>query len=205
MVPDTQFATDAASGNLPAVSWLVTGPNSEHPPNSTCQGENWTVQQLNALMQGPDWGTSAVFLTWDDFGGFYDHVAPPPVDIYGLGPRVPLLIISPYAQPGYISHTQYEFSSVLKFIEDDFGLTPLSDRDANANDTTDSFNFSQTPTPPVILNPQTCPIQSASNMYFGAQVMGTLSSANVLTLTNIRTAPDQRFKHRHHWRFHPEE
>jgi len=189
VVPDTQFATDAASGNLPAVSWLVTGPNSEHPPNSTCQGENWTVQQLNALMQGPDWGTSAVFLTWDDFGGFYDHVAPPPVDIYGLGPRVPLLIISPYAQPGYISHTQYEFSSVLKFIEDDFGLTPLSDRDANANDTTDSFNFNQTPTPPVILNPQTCPITSASNMYFGGQIVNAPGPANVLTLTNIRSAP----------------
>jgi phospholipase C len=189
VVPDTQFATDAASGNLPAVSWLVTGPNSEHPPNSTCQGENWTVQQLNALMQGPDWSTSAVFLTWDDFGGFYDHVTVPPVDVYGLGPRVPLLIISPYAQPGYISHTQYEFSSVLKFIEDRFGLTPLTERDANANDTTDSFNFSQTPLSPVVLNPQTCPIQSASNMYFGRQVVGTVSPANVLTLTNIRTSP----------------
>ncbi|MGH9433592.1 MAG: phospholipase C, partial [Terriglobia bacterium] len=136
VVPDTQFAIDAASGNLPAVSWLVTGANNEHPPYSTCQGENWTVQQLNTLMQGPDWNTSAVFLTWDDFGGFYDHVAPPPVDIYGLGPRVPLLIISPYARAGYISHTQYEFSSVLKFIEERFNVPSLTARDANANDTT---------------------------------------------------------------------
>ncbi len=189
VVPDTQFATDAASGNLPAVSWLVTGPNSEHPPNSTCQGENWTVQQLNALMQGPDWSTSAVFLTWDDFGGFYDHMPVPTVDEFGLGPRVPMLIISPYAQAGYISHTQYEFSSVLKFIEERFGLPALSDRDANANDTTDSFNFNQSPIAPLVLNAQTCPIQSASNMYFGPQVVGTVSSANVLTLTNIRTAP----------------
>ena len=189
VVPDTQFAIDAANGNLPAVSWLVTGPNSEHPPNSTCQGENWTVQQLNALMQGPDWGSSAVFLVWDDFGGFYDHVAPPPLDVFGLGPRVPFLIISPYAQPGYISHTQYEFSSVLKFIEDDFGLPPLTERDANANDTTDSFNFNQPPNQPLVLNPQTCPITSASNMYFGPQVVNALSAANVLTLTNIRTAP----------------
>ena len=189
VVPDTQFAIDAASGNLPAVSWLVTGPNSEHPPNSTCMGENWTVQQLNALMQGPDWNTSAVFLTWDDFGGFYDHVPPPTLDAFGLGPRVPFLIISPYAQPGYISHTQYEFSSVLKFIEDDFGLPPLTERDANANDTTDSFNFNQAPNQPLVLNPQTCPIASASNMYFGPEVVGTLSAANVLTLTNIRTTP----------------
>ncbi len=189
VVPDTQFSVDAANGNLPAVSWLVTGPNSEHPPNSTCMGENWTVQQLNALMQGPDWSTTAVFLTWDDFGGFYDHIAPPQEDEFGLGPRVPFLIISPYAQPGYISHTQYEFSSVLKFIEDRFGLTPLSDRDANANDTTDSFNFSQSPIPPLVLTPRTCPINSASNLYFGGQLVHALSPPNVVTLTNMRTTP----------------
>jgi phospholipase C len=189
VVPDTQFATDAASGNLPAVSWLVTGPNSEHPPNSTCQGENWSVQQLNALMQGPDWNTSAVFLTWDDFGGFYDHIAPPPVDVYGLGPRVPFLIISPYARAGHISHTQYEFSSVLKFIEDRFGLTPLTERDGNANNTTDSFDFNQKPRPPLVLSQRTCPIASAANLYFGGQTVGIPSPANVLTLTNIRTTP----------------
>ena len=187
VVPDTQFATDAASGNLPAVSWLVTGPTSEHPPNSTCWGENWTVQQLNALMQGPDWNTTAVFLTWDDFGGFYDHVPPPPaLDEYGLGPRVPLLLISPYARPGYISHTQYEFSSVLKFIEDRFGLTPLTERDANANDTTDSFNFSQTPLPPLVLNQRACPISEATNVYFGGQQLGVASPPYVLSLNNSR-------------------
>jgi phospholipase C len=189
VVSDTQFVTDAAAGNLPAVSWLVTGPDNEHPPASACLGENWTVQQLNALMQGPDWATSAVFLTWDDFGGFYDHVAPPPIDIYGLGPRVPLLIISPYALAGHISDTQYEFASVLKFIEDRYGLTPLTQRDANANDTTDSFNFSQTPLSPLVLNPQTCPIQAASNIYFGGQIVGTSSLPYALTITNIRSAP----------------
>ena len=189
VVSDTQFATDAASGNLPAVSWLVTGPENEHPPSSACQGENWTVQQLNTLMNGPNWSTAAVFLTWDDFGGFYDHVPPPPMDIYGLGPRVPLLIISPYARAGTISHTQYEFASVLKFIEDRFNLAPLTQRDANANDTTDSFNFSQTPLPTLILKPQTCPIQGASDIYFGGQTVGTASVPYALTLTNIRTTP----------------
>jgi phospholipase C len=189
VVPDTQFAQDAANGNLPAVSWLVTGPNSEHPPNSTCQGENWSVEQLNALMQGPDWGTSAVFLTYDEFGGFYDHMPVPPLDVYGLGPRVPFLIISPYAQPGYISHTQYEPSSVLKFIEERFNLPFLTERDANANDTTDSFNFSQTPNAPLVLTPRTCPITSAADMYFGGQTVGTVSPTNILTLTNIRTTP----------------
>jgi phospholipase C len=189
VVSDTQFVTDAANGNLPAVSWLVTGPENEHPPGSSCQGENWTVQQLNALMRGPDWSTSAVFVTWDDFGGFYDHVAPPPMDVFGLGPRVPLLIISPYARAGYISHTRYEFASVLKFIEDRFGLVPLTTRDANANDTADSFNFSQTPLPPLILQPQACPIPSASNIYFGGQTIGTSSLPYTLTLTNVRTVP----------------
>jgi phospholipase C len=84
---------------------------SEHPPYSTCQGENWTVEQLNAVMRGPDWYSTVIFLTWDDFGGFYDHVPPPQIDQFGLGPRVPLLIISPYARRGYVSHTIYEFSS----------------------------------------------------------------------------------------------
>ncbi|MGA2413930.1 MAG: alkaline phosphatase family protein [Candidatus Sulfotelmatobacter sp.] len=189
VVPDTQFMADAASGNLPAVSWLVTGPANEHPPASSCAGENWTVQQINSVMNGPDWSTAAVFLTWDDFGGFYDHVAPPPMDVYGLGPRVPLLIISPYARAGYISHTQYEFASVLKFIEDRYNLPALTLRDANANSTTDSFNFSQPPISPLILQPQTCPLQGASNIYFGGQTVGTASLPYALTLTNVRTAP----------------
>jgi phospholipase C len=158
VVPPTQFVDDAMSGNLQAVSWIVVGSGlSEHPPASSCVGENWTVQQLNAVMQGPDWNTTAVFLTWDDFGGFYDHVPPPFSDEFGLGPRVPLLIISPYALSGYISHTQYEFSSLLKFAETRFGLDPLTDRDTQANDLTDSFDFTQNPLPPLILQERTCP------------------------------------------------
>lgn len=158
VVSDTQFVTDAQNGNLPAVSWLVTSvANSEHPPYSSCVGENWTVQQINAIMKGPDWNSTAIFLTWDDFGGFYDHVPPPNLDQYGLGPRVPLLIISPFAKKGYVSHTQYEFSSVLKFIENRFGLSSLTARDTQANDTTDSFDFSQQPLAPLILQTRTCP------------------------------------------------
>src|SRR6185437_995200 len=119
VVPDTQFVTDAQSGNLPAVSWLVTGENNnEHPPSSICAGENWTVQQVNAVMSNSaEWSSTVVFITWDDFGGFYDHVAPPMVDQLGLGIRVPLLIVSPYAKAGYISHTQYDFTSMLQFVE----------------------------------------------------------------------------------------
>lgn len=115
VVADGQFVEDARNGRLPAVSWLVTGKNSEHPPFSSCEGENWSVEQMNAVMEGPDWASTAVFITWDDFGGFYDHVSPPPVDQFGLGPRVPLLIISPFVRKGKVSHTQYEFSSLLSF------------------------------------------------------------------------------------------
>jgi phospholipase C len=158
VVPSTQFEADAKSGHLPAVSWLVPPQEySGHPPYSTCKGENWTVNMLNAVMQGPDWNSTAVFVTWDDFGGFYDHVAPPQVDQFGLGPRVPLLILSPYAKPGYVSHTVYEHSSVLKFIETRHGLKALSSRDAAASNMLDSFDFSQAPQAPLVLKARVCP------------------------------------------------
>lgn len=159
VVSDTQFAEDAKNGNLPAVSWLVTGEANEHPPRSVCKGENWTVRQLNALMQGPDWSSTAVFITWDDFGGFYDHVPAPSVSTYGLGPRVPLIIISPYAKKGYVSHMQYEFSSFLKFAETRFGLPPLGNRDLRANDMLDSFDFDQPPQQSLVLEEHSCPRQ----------------------------------------------
>ena len=166
VVSYTQFPTDAAKGNLPEVSWLVTtNPTSEHPSASTCTGENWSVEQINAIMQGPDWDSTAIFLVWDDFGGFYDHVPPPTTDAYGLGIRVPMLVISPYAVPGTVVHTQYELSSILKFIEDNWGLPPMSDHDKNANDPWDPsctagqcvFNFKQNPLHPVILKTRQCP------------------------------------------------
>jgi phospholipase C len=162
VVLDTQFASDAQAGNLASVSWLVTGYADEHAPNPTCFGENWTVQQINAIMQGPDWPTTAIFLVWDDFGGFYDHVNPPTVDFYGLGQRVPLIVISPYAIPGHIAHTVYEHSSVIKFIEETFGLPNLGNRDVDANDMMDSFNFNQTPNPPLILSQRACPLVDSS-------------------------------------------
>jgi phospholipase C len=188
VVNDANFVSDAGTG-LAAVSWLVTGgAASEHPKHGAlCAGENWTVQQINAIMNGPDWNSTAIFVTWDDFGGIYDHVAPPVVDNWGLGPRVPFLIISPYALAGHISHTQYEFSSVLKFIEERFGLAPLTERDASANDTTDSFNFAQTPIPPTILQTRTCPMASIGTVPFGGQAVTTNSTPFTVTLTNWGT------------------
>jgi phospholipase C len=182
VVPEGQFIADALAGNLPSVSWLVTGLGSEHPPNSTCYGENWTVNQINAVMQGPDWPTTAIFLTWDDFGGFYDHVAPPQIDQFGLGPRVPLLIISPYAKPGYISHTQYEGSTVLKFMEQVFSIPTLGLRDATANDPSDSFNYQQTPLQPLILSTHSCPVVN-NNSQFGEQLLNT-SITNTVKVFN---------------------
>src|SRR5262249_1278190 len=93
---------------------------------------------------------------WDDFGGFYDHVPPPAVDNFGFGPRVPLLIISPYARTGFIAHTIYEFSSLLRFVETRFRLEPLTDRDSAANDLTDSFDFTQRPLRALILQDRDC-------------------------------------------------
>jgi phospholipase C len=191
VVKYSQFATDAQNGTLPAVSWLVPYTAvSEHPPSSTCSGENWTVDTLNAIMQGPDWATTAVFITWDDFGGFYDPVAPQSPDYYGYGPRVPMLIISPYSNGGKVVHTVYEFSSVLKFVETRFNLSALTLRDAGASDMTDAFNFTQTPLPALILTDRVCPkgpIVSLDNknVDFGSVTVGTTSSPMTRTITNI--------------------
>jgi phospholipase C len=185
VVPDTQFVTDAKNGNLPAVSWVVTNdPYTEHSTYSTCQGENWTVKQVNAIMQGPDWDSTAVFVTWDDFGGFYDHLPPPQADDFGFGPRVPLLIISPYVIPGYISHTEYEFSSFLKLVEDRFGLASLTTRDANANDMLDSFDFTQPPAEPYILPARNCSPVSNTELNFPLQAVGKASSVKTLKVSN---------------------
>jgi phospholipase C len=166
--PYDQFAVDAAAGALPAVSWLVPDfAVSDHPslpgipgapPTvSECDGENWTVQQINAIMQGPDWPTTAILLIWDDFGGFYDHVPPPVADYYGLGPRVPFIVISPYVKEGLVSHTVYEPSSVMQFIETRHTLKALTNRDVLANSLLDMFDFNQSPAPPLILPLRTCP------------------------------------------------
>jgi len=158
VVPASRFAADVRAERLPQVSFLIAPEElNEHPTpdrTSMCAGENWTIRQLNALMRSRDWDRSAVFITWDDFGGLYDHVAPPRVDDLGWGPRVPLLVVSPWAKPGYVSHTDYEFASLLAFIERLHSLPPLGKRDAAANDLFDVFDFSGEPRPPLLLEPR---------------------------------------------------
>src|SRR5262249_32206439 len=115
------FFEAAAAGDLPAVSWVVpTEQDSEHPPAFTTNGQAWVTKVINAPIASPNWNSTAIFLSWDDWGGLYDHVVPPKVDRYGYGLRVPGLVISPYAKQGYIDHQVLSFDAYLKFIEDAF-------------------------------------------------------------------------------------
>jgi phospholipase C len=171
--PLESYFSAARAGRLPAVSWVTpSGPNSDHPPASVHQGQAYVTSIVNAAMKSPDWNSTAIFVTWDDWGGFYDHVVPPQVDGNGYGLRVPALVISPYAKKGYIDHQILSSDAYLKFIEDDFlrgaRLDPRTDGRPDPRpdvredlpilgSMTQDFNFSQPPRPPVLLptNPPT--------------------------------------------------
>ncbi|HXR08601.1 MAG TPA: alkaline phosphatase family protein [Candidatus Acidoferrum sp.] len=156
LVSLSEFYADAKADRLPEVCWIVpTSADSEHPPADSARGMWHVTDLVNAVMQSPAWKETVILVTWDDYGGFYDHVAPPQVDKYGYGPRVPALVISPWARPGHISHVHYDFTSPLKLIEDHFGLKALADRDREANNMLDCFDFHQKPTPPDVLTKET--------------------------------------------------
>jgi phospholipase C len=171
VVTASTFDADADSGNLPAVSWLVDQDLAdEHPQvGDVCVGENWTVGHLNHIMNNPQlWAETAILFTMDDFGGWYDHVAPPrqygcdPTHPFGLGFRLPLVAISPYAKPGFIFHEISEQASIPRFIERVFGATKtLSDldpaaQDGQANDLMNAFDFTQQPLPALPLQQRFC-------------------------------------------------
>jgi phospholipase C len=144
--PPSQILTDIANGSLAQVSWVTpTAAASDHPILTDGSGPSWVASVVNAIGGSQYWSDTAIFVTWDDWGGFYDHVAPTPYNSFELGFRVPLIVISPYAKPGYISHAQHEFGSILKYIEEDFGLTSLFFTDNRADDLSDCFNYAQTP------------------------------------------------------------
>jgi phospholipase C len=167
------YFTAAKAGTLPSVSWITPSQlDSEHPPASIHQGQAYVTAVINAAMKSPDWNSTAIFLSWDDWGGFYDHVAPPHVDHNGYGLRVPGIVISPYAKKGYIDHQVLSSDAYLKFIEDDFlggaRLNPRTDGrpdprpDVRENapqlgNLINDFNFNQPPRPPFLLptNPPT--------------------------------------------------
>jgi phospholipase C len=163
----TNFFTAAHNGTLPAVSWIdPNGTVSEHPPALVSTGQTYVTGLINTIMQSPDWNSTAIFLSWDDWGGFYDHVVPPVIDANGYGLRVPGLVISPYARQGFIDHQMLSHDAYNKFIEDDFlggqRLDPTTDGrpdprpDVRENapqlgDLTAAFDFTQTPRAPLIL------------------------------------------------------
>jgi phospholipase C len=173
ILPVQTYLYQALHGTLPQVSWVVpSNPNSEHPPQSVHQGQAYVTALINAVMKGPDWDSTAIFLNWDDWGGFYDNVDPPVVDQNGYGLRVPDIVISPYARAGYIDNTVLAPDAYLKFIEDDFmngaRLDPANDgrpdprtdvREDKAilGNFSSDFDFNQAPLPPVLLptNPPT--------------------------------------------------
>lgn len=149
ITPQTQFFTDVQNGALPAVSWITpTWENSDHAGSGSNTGPAWVTSLVNAVGQSQYWDSTAIFLMWDDYGGWYDHVAPPYADYDGLGIRVPLVIISPFAKKHYVSHVQYEHGSILRFVEDVFGLPRLAASDTRATSPeADAFNFKRAPRP----------------------------------------------------------
>ncbi|MEP7198427.1 MAG: alkaline phosphatase family protein, partial [Chloroflexota bacterium] len=158
-----RIIADAQAGRLPNVSWLISGFDiSGHPPASMCAAENWMVRVLNAIMRGPQWNSTAVFLTWDEWGGFYDHVEPPVLEreTFGtpirVGHRVPCTVVSPYAKAGYVSHQQHSHISLLKFAETIFALKPLTEREAQVDDMSDCFDFTQKPRPGIEIQERKC-------------------------------------------------
>jgi phospholipase C len=145
-IPETNIFNDVAQGQLPAVSWVVpTGSNSDHPSSLSDAGPSWVADVVNVIGESKYWNNTVIFVTWDDWGGWYDHVKPPIYNSYELGFRVPLIVISPYAKAGYVSHVQHEFGSILHFVEEQFGLGTLGYTDARADDLQDCFNFTQAP------------------------------------------------------------
>ena len=145
--PPSQFLTDIAAGKLADITWITpTYANSDHPGLNASGGPAWVTSIVNAVGTSPFWDSSAIFIMWDDWGGLFDPVKPVFEDYDGLGFRVPLVTISPYAKRGYVTHRRYETSSVLRYIEDNFGLSPLAPSDARANDpATDAFDYTQKP------------------------------------------------------------
>jgi phospholipase C len=168
--PIANFYDAARNGTLPAVSWVTpTNAVSEHAPASVGVGENYVTGLINTVMNGPEWDSTAIFLAWDDWGGFYDHVRPPSIDVNGYGLRVPGLVISPYAKKGYVDHQTLSFDAYLKFIEDDFlggqridrtdgrpdPRTHVRETVSTLGDLANDFDFSQGARAPLTLPQQT--------------------------------------------------
>lgn len=146
IIPETTILKDVAANRLPSVAWVIpSGQNSDHAA-SLDTGPQWVASVVDKIGESPYWNSTAIIVVWDDWGGYFDHVAPAQLDYQGLGFRVPMLVISPYAKSvGYISHTPYEFGSILRFIEQNWNLKPLGTTDVRAASIADMFDFSRSP------------------------------------------------------------
>ena len=147
-----EYYIDLENGTLPSVSYVLLLGATEHPISDLLLGQRTTRTMVQMLMQSDAWESSALLITYDDWGGWYDHVAPPQVDKYGYGFRVPTLLVSAYARQGYIDHTQLDHTSILKFIEENWGIQPLAERDAKANNFLSAFDFTAPPREPVFIS-----------------------------------------------------
>ena len=147
VTPSQAILTDISKGRLSGVSWVMPPSDeySDHSGSRSKKGPAWVSAVVNAVGQSRYWNSTAIFIAWDDWGGWYDHVAPPQYNAYELGFRVPLVVVSPYAKKGYVSHVQHEFGSILKFAEETFDLGSLQTTDQRADDLMDAFDFNQNP------------------------------------------------------------
>ena len=195
------FYTAAQNGTLPAVSWVIPSQaTSEHPPAHITVGQAYVTGLINAVMQGPDWNSTAIILAWDDWGGFYDHSPPPAIDENGYGIRVPSLVISPYARKGYIDHQILSFDAYLKFIEDVFlnkqRIDPNTDGRPDSRpdvredvpvlgDLMNDFDFTQQPRPPLVLDPN----QGHPAPYLQNTATGELAAWFLSKWTAVSTPP----------------
>ncbi len=187
-----QFFADAAAGKLPSVSFVLPSP-TDHPANPLHIAHQRLMSIVNAVAKSPQWERTALFTIWDDWGGFYDHVTPPQVDEFGLGFRVPALLVSPWAKRGYVSHVQYDHVSILTFIERRFGLPPLSPRFQSVNGFEDAFDFQGLPrgAPTFSLAsipaaPVSTPAQNRLTLLIYLAALGTAAAMGVGLLVRAR-------------------
>jgi phospholipase C len=182
VVPLSEYYSDLANGTLPEVSYIVPSGPSEHPPSNLASGQAFVRGLINALMDSTSWRSSAFLLAYDDWGGWYDHVKPPHVDAYGYGFRVPAILVSPFARQGHVDSTTLDFTSILRFIEDNWGLRPLTRRDATAKSIASGFDFRAGPRVASFVSPHRGPAEEESRvvryrvylLYLGALALPVL-------------------------------
>ena len=197
IVDISEYYEDLANGTLPAVAFMAPSGASEHPPGDVTNGQVYATSLITALMRSPSWWNSLFIVTWDDWGGWYDHVAPPAVDSDGYGFRVPALFVSPYARPALIDSTVYDYTSILRFIEENWGVEPLTARDASANSIAGALDLTAEPRParfPAPVYPRTVREDPRNRLTLMAVYAGVIV-AFVVLLVAIGTS-GQRFRWR---------